>query len=631
MGETDETVGMGFPMSGQDRADRQGIWLRQSITFTVDGQTRTLEIALPLRPGASAAEIETLLDEAEAAMRRLTQRLNTRVAEILTTPMAPTDSAAIAPATPSAPPSMPESTERTTPAPAIATPRPTSPSAPARPTFTSAPERAAISDAEQAPVAPNRSAPRTPAAQSARPPAPPAATAVPAAPAPTTDLSRPEFLAETANLGLTPKQVMERLNVRSLNGLNLREALEALRRQIVRAEDASTPPSSAHSTPAGAPRTPAPGASSAHAPQRHMPPAPTVASAPTRYGFDEEDDLPDDEPELTFTLEDTSLDDLPDDLFEEGSAGTLNGGIGPVAAGRGALGAPDELDELDALLADVNGAAPTHPPAHPAASTSAAQSVYASPPGGLTSGLVDDFDEPDDLADPNDPGIPDELADLDDLDDEQQYIPDHLPPAVPPVPAVRPGSGRSASVRTPQASQPLASPTPGATDAPASAGANPSERSRTMQIIGQLRGVRGGGASTAQQRLAYRNIVITQIGDLDATNLIRLVWRISSDRLGADQLDALIRWGKEDNFGDEVPQVLTVLRAEREREAQTARTAPGGQGAATTPTSAAPAQPPAAARPSSRTAATPRTGATRPDSQRRPATTRGEQDAQEDR
>ena len=100
-----------------------------------------------------------------------------------------------------------------------------------------------------------------------------------------------------------------------------------------------------------------------------------------------------------------------------------------------------------------------------------------------------------------------------------------------------------------------------------------------MQLIGQLRGVRGGGVSTGQQRMAYHNIVIQQIGELDATTLTRLVWRISPDRLGAEQYDTLIRWGKEDNFAEEVPLVLSVLRAERERETQS-----GPQGEPGTPT-----------------------------------------------
>src|SRR5258708_6840192 len=47
------------------------IWLRQSATFAVDGQTRMVEIAIPLRPGASAEAIEALLRQADAGLAQL--------------------------------------------------------------------------------------------------------------------------------------------------------------------------------------------------------------------------------------------------------------------------------------------------------------------------------------------------------------------------------------------------------------------------------------------------------------------------------------------------------------------------------------------------------------------------------
>lgn len=53
-----------------DREDSSGehIWLRQSVRFMVGDQRRTLEIAIPVRLGASAEEIEGLLREAGAGM-----------------------------------------------------------------------------------------------------------------------------------------------------------------------------------------------------------------------------------------------------------------------------------------------------------------------------------------------------------------------------------------------------------------------------------------------------------------------------------------------------------------------------------------------------------------------------------
>ncbi|HKV85386.1 MAG TPA: hypothetical protein VJN88_12580, partial [Ktedonobacterales bacterium] len=55
------------------------LWLKQSATFTINGQTRTVEIAVPLRPGATADEVEALLNEADAGMERLARHLDARV------------------------------------------------------------------------------------------------------------------------------------------------------------------------------------------------------------------------------------------------------------------------------------------------------------------------------------------------------------------------------------------------------------------------------------------------------------------------------------------------------------------------------------------------------------------------
>ena len=65
------------------RADANGhdkIWLRQSVTFTVDGQTRTLEVGIPLPSGATPDDVEALLGEADTGMARLSRYLDERVA-----------------------------------------------------------------------------------------------------------------------------------------------------------------------------------------------------------------------------------------------------------------------------------------------------------------------------------------------------------------------------------------------------------------------------------------------------------------------------------------------------------------------------------------------------------------------
>lgn len=179
--------------------DSNHIWLRQSVTFTVNGQTRTVEMALPLRTGATPGEVEALLDEADAGMRRLSRRLDAHLAE-LNTP-----SAANAPAT------RPNAT------PAASAGRPAT-----RPQ-----ERTDARPAAQRPALP--------------PVQRPTAAIPPTSAGP--DLTIPEFIAQATAIGYDSRQAMDKLGVHSLTGLNLREALEALRRQALLEGTAPAAPS----------------------------------------------------------------------------------------------------------------------------------------------------------------------------------------------------------------------------------------------------------------------------------------------------------------------------------------------------------------------------------------------------
>lgn len=328
----------------QAEQDGEHIWLRQSVTFTVAGQTRTVEIAIPLRPGSTAEDVETLLGEADAGMERLSRRLDDRVAALLrdATPAAPATEPPVAsaaaaevasvplaqsplstpPAGSAATTDVPETappSERPTPAP-VASPAAARPHAQPAPTTASRP---AQPPARPAP-APGRAAPSGPLAGG------PASTGP--------DLTRPEFIAAAQELGMNVKQAMERLGVRSLEGLNLREALEALRRQAVRGE---TPPVSTPPTRGAA-------AQPSTAPARE----PAPATPEPRY-FDEEDDL-----DVTFTV------DGDEGIEEE---------FGMYAAGEsGGSDTPDPLDEIEELdLDDVPDFGP--PPSASRSSSSAAR------------------------------------------------------------------------------------------------------------------------------------------------------------------------------------------------------------------------------------------------------------------
>jgi hypothetical protein len=268
-------------------------------------------------------------------------------------------------------------------------------------------------------------------------------------------------------MGLNIKQVMERLHVRTLEGLNLSEALEALRRQMLRdGETSQTSQTSQTSRPA------APAASAA--------PRATPESAAPRY-FEEEDDNYD----VTFTV------DGDDTLSEE---------FGPYEA------------------AGISGGA--------ALETS----------GDLSdTGALDDFD----------------------LDD----VPDFGPPptAHSSSHAAQAPTRRAAPARTPATPSvsPATLPTPDQDPAPIV--------SPVAQRVTELRAIRGGGAPTTHQRTAYRNIVVNELGEPEAVALVRGIWRVNPERLGPEQLDALISWGKQDTFAEEAAAVLTTLRAERQQ------------------------------------------------------------------
>ena len=392
------------------------IWLRQSVTYTHEGQTRTLEITLPIRPDASSEEIARLLAQAEAGMAQLTTSLDRRIAGEQVAPPRPT-----APDTPR----RAESTRTSEPSPAD-THEPSDPPAPEMETEASEPPAPEMeTEASEPPAAQSGSRQRVPA------PRPAPVPAAPPAPQPDTsgpDLTRPEFIAAIGALGLNPKEAMDRLGVRSLAGLNLRESLETLRRQSLQGESSPV----------------APTASSAPAQSRGE----ALSVKPDR--FDEEDDEA-----VIFVEEGEDDEPLP----------------APPRSTAGNRRAADTLD--------------------------------------------------------------------DDLDD----VPDFGPP---------PGARSRAAE-------------PAATEPPTS---------QAARIIAKLRATHPGGIATADRQGAFANIIVAELGEPNAAALVRGLWKLSPEKLGPEQLDALIRWGKSDTFSEEAEEVLATLRAE-----QRARTS----GASSTP------------------------------------------------
>lgn len=468
---------------GQVERDGEHIWLRQAVTFTANGQTRTVEMAIPVRPGATAEDIERLLAEAESGMHRLSSSLDGQVAALLNGGVA--QATVREPVTPAQAPSLPAPAARPAPAPQTEAPRPVTP--PASPQQPAAPARSTAPT--PAPVAAHPAS-RPPAVPSAPavPPAPPSRARPAGAPASATpdaaELTRKDFLAATTELGLNVKQVMERLHVRTLEGLNLREALEALHRQLVRDGEGAPAPA------------PAPAKSAA---SRESP-----AAGPTY--FEEEDS----EYAVTFTM------DGDDGLAEEFGAYDPP----PRSTGSGAASVADESNEPDDLD-DVDA--------------------------------VDEFD----------------------LDD----VPDFGPP---------PSGGRTA---------PAPTATPARRAAPRAAPAPEPEpevfASPADERLAQMRAIRGGGALTPYQRTAYRNVVVNELGEPEAVALVRGIWRVPPERLGAEQLDALVSWGKQDTFAEEANAVIAALRAERQQAAASTTSAPPAAAPRPAPRGR-PAQPPQA-------------------------------------
>jgi hypothetical protein len=268
------------------------------------------------------------------------------------------------------------------------------------------------------------------------------------------EMTRPQFLTAVGELGLNPRQAMDQLGVRSLEGLNLREALESLRRQLL-------------------------GAASAAEPELEIAPEPepvttaTATSTTPRY-FEEEDD-----------------ETIPYSLDEE-------------------------TDEEDEATGDDF------------ASSVSSRSVIEPSPAG-----EDDT--------------------LDDIDLED--VPDLSPP-----PSAR-QRATPATRKAPTAA--TEAPTTATEAAPTSGG-----RTQAMQLIGKLRTATGGGPASDYQRNAYHNIVEDELGKPQATALVRGLWRTTLDRLSSGQLEALIRWGKEEVFAEEAAQVIATLRAEQRRAEQ---------------------------------------------------------------
>lgn len=292
------------------------IWLRYATQFSVGERTHTIEMGIPVPIGASEALREQLLREAAAGIEQLANHVENRVAQITQAVQLPPSSARSQPVagtqgtsatrnhtSPSVVPS-PKPAASTVPQ---ATPTAASQPVPTQRATTTPPSTAPVSPAETVPTASTMPAMTTPSREAVQSAVPSAKEVVvpatrhhigasmPSAPGMSGDASGsmklPQFIQYIKEaLGLTPKQAMDLLNVKTLSGLNLRDALEQLQTLVVR--DVAVTPTIAtpvvRESNTSKPETKTPPVQSAPIPTATAtPPRPAAPSIPTPPGIKE--------------------------------------------------------------------------------------------------------------------------------------------------------------------------------------------------------------------------------------------------------------------------------------------------------------------------------------------------------
>lgn len=154
------------------------MWLKQSGQFVVNGQTRVWEIGIPVRIGASRDEIEKLIHEANSGMDQITSYFDKKIAEMNNTTRKPA-------------------------------------SQPTQSISYSSSSSVSVKSQSSTSIVKKEAMPEYVSQENS-------------------GFGRKQFIAEIAMLGLNPRQAMEILNVRTLDGLNLQDSLEVLRKEVLK-------------------------------------------------------------------------------------------------------------------------------------------------------------------------------------------------------------------------------------------------------------------------------------------------------------------------------------------------------------------------------------------------------------
>jgi|SRR5579863_1495469 len=86
------------------------------------------------------------------------------------------------------------------------------------------------------------------------------------------------------------------------------------------------------------------------------------------------------------------------------------------------------------------------------------------------------------------------------------------------------------------------------------------ERAIAEEVLKRLREAQGSSVASPLRLNAMNNVIGGQISDEQLQQLIQGVWKVNSTKkLKNDQVEALVYWGKDDNFIEEVELVLALL------------------------------------------------------------------------
>jgi hypothetical protein len=205
------------------------IWLRYTTQFNVGGRSHTIEMGVPVPVGASAELRDQLIREAEIGMEQLTRRVENRVAQISQRNTRPPElQRTQTPATirSNQMPIPQENNRRST-----GTTTPEGPSSTTPAPVREAPQPLSLHEKQSSTVPVRQSGPvnmpETPGIQGES----------------GSNMKLSQFMQAIREAwGLTPKQAMDLLNVKTLNGMNYREALRKLQ-PLVEGNSRETPTS----------------------------------------------------------------------------------------------------------------------------------------------------------------------------------------------------------------------------------------------------------------------------------------------------------------------------------------------------------------------------------------------------